>query len=393
MKNITYSGGLRRTSKSGAGGARSAVRRWLWVTLVCVIIAPLAAAVMAGTASAAPATAVAKVSITETDFSPAVAVVAVGTTVQWKNNGTGPHSLKGQVTSPAVLQPGGTYERKFTTPGEYQYFDGNHPDSMGAVLVIAGGYSPPREHGQPVTHLYRANLTLVVNESWTYYDGLGCQCTDPPCNSQTGSGERSVHLSVLFSKVTYERDPAVNAEALYDDNVRGHFGDTTESINSLIATDSTPLVTACGNKVSQKDDCHRNFTGKRVTLNLAWGPTSTKNTFLVTNSGPEITPGSCQDEIDGALVLVGVKSSVLLPLNLVGEQGVAYDSARTDGATSAEVGAMRAGRAFTVARRVVLNFTTSCCEGFNGGSGGTWANTGTVRRYTASLTIRFTPIK
>ena len=64
-------------------------------------------------------------------------------------------------------------------------------------------------------------------------------------------------------------------------------------------------------------------------------------------------------------MLVGVKKPVL-PLNLVGDR-VNYDNALTNAATLAEVDAMRAGRAFTVARRVDLNFTTPCCEGLNPG--------------------------
>ncbi len=240
--------------------------------LVLVIGAPVGAAVMETTASAAPATSAVKVSITKSGFSPAVVVVPIGTNVQWKNNASVPHSLKGQVTSPTVLQPGATYERKFTTPGEYRYFDGTHVDSKGTVLVVAGSYKPPPEHGQPVTHLYSANLKLVVSENWTYYDGLGCQCTDPPCDSQTGSGSRVVSLSVLFPKVTYERFPAVHAEALYADDVPGHFGKTTETITSAIATDATPLLPDCGNRRTTV------FGTSQASACLAWGPTSTKNT-------------------------------------------------------------------------------------------------------------------
>ena len=95
--------------------------------------------------------------------------------------------------------------------------------------------------------------------------------------------------------------------------------------------------------------------------------------------------------IAAALVLVG-DGPVVLPLNLGDDEGVAYDSAQTDLATKAEVTAMRSGAAFTVTRSVDLNFTTPCCEGFNPGSGGSWANTGTIRSYAASLTIRFTPL-
>jgi plastocyanin len=363
--------------------------------LVCVIIAALATTGIETAASAAPTAAVANVSITEAGFSPAVVVVVIGTTVQWKNNGKQLHSLDGQVHSPTVLQPDKTFQRNFTTPGEYLYFDGSHPMSRGTVVVIVGGSSsPPPEHGKPTTHLYSASLTLVVNENWTFYDDAGCDCTTPPCDSQSGSGYRVVHLDVLFPKVTYERYPSGDVEGLNDDNVPGRFGKTTETIVSEIATLDTPLIACDGgeyHKTSQPADCDRNFTGKPVTLSLAWGPIGTKNTFLITNSGPEISPRNCQDVIGAALGLVGA-GSVVLPLNLGDDEGVAYDSAQTDSATKSEVSAMRAGLAFTVARSAHLNFTTPWCEGFNPGSGGSWANTGTIRSYAASLTIRFTPL-
>ena len=262
-------------------GARpsSAVRCWLCLTLVCVIIAPLTTAGMETAASAAATTAVANVSITEAGFSPAVVVVVTGTTVQWKNNGKQLHSLDGQVHSSTVLQPGKTFQRKFTTPGEYLYVDGSHPISRGSVVVIVGSgspgpSSPPPEHGEPTTHLYSASLTLVVNENWTFYDNAGCDCTTPPCDSQSGSGYRVVHLDVPFPKVTYERYPSADIEGLYADNVPGRFGKTTETIESEIATLDTPLIACDGgqyHKTSQPADCDRNFTGKPVTLSLAWG--------------------------------------------------------------------------------------------------------------------------
>lgn len=124
-------------------------------------------------------------------------------------------------------------------------------------------------------------------------------------------------------------------------------------------------------------------------LYLSWSLTATKNRFLIGNDGPVITPGSCGSQIVGALVLVGVKKSVL-PLNLVGYR-VNYDEALTNPATLAEVHAMRAGRAFRVNRRVDLNFTTPCCEGFNPGAGGIWGRIANIHRYIASLTISFKP--
>ena len=302
------------------------------------------------TAAGAPSTAVANVSITEAGFSPAVVVVVIGTTVQWKSNGKQLHSLNGQVRSPTGLRPDQTFQRNFTTPGEYLYFDGSHPISRGTVVVVGSG--SPGSNRPPLQATHLCEPDLVVNENWTFYDDAGCDCTTPPCSSQSGSGYRVVHLDVLFPKVTYERYPSADLEGLYEDNVPGRFGKTTETTTSEIATLDTPLVACDGgeyHKTSQPADCDRNFTGKPVTLSLAWAPIGTKNTFLITNSGPEISPRNCQDVIAAALVLVG-DGPVVLPLNLGDDEGVAYDSAQTDLATKAEVTAMRSGAAFTVTR-------------------------------------------
>ncbi|MGO8875469.1 MAG: hypothetical protein ACLQNG_06860 [Acidimicrobiales bacterium] len=194
--------------------------------------------------------------------------------------------------------------------------------------------------------------------------------------------------------MTYERYPSAGAELLYDSSVRGRFGETTETINSKYAGDDTPIVCCKGapyHKATQQDDCDRNDTGKPVTMSLSWGPTATKNTFLVTDRGPQIKPVLCQSAISAALSLVGVGPLVLLPLNVGVDEGVAYDSAQTDAATMSEVSALRAGRALTVSRRIQLNFTTSCCDGFHPGDG--LARIATIRRFTGSLTIRFTRVK
>ena len=188
------------------------------------------------------------------------------------------------------------------------------------------------------------------------------------------------------------RVPSIGAEALTSPNVPARFGDSGETIKSQIAGNSSPAVT-CPDGITERTanqpaNCYRSFTGKPVLLYLSWSLTATKNRFLIGNDGPVITPGSCGSQIVGALVLVGVKKSVL-PLNLVGYR-VNYDEALTNAATLAEVQAMRAGRAFTVNRRVDLNFTTDCCEGW-APIGGNWARTANIHRYIASLTISFKP--
>ena len=87
-------------------------------------------------------------------------------------------------------------------------------------------------------------------------------------------------------------------------------------------------------------------------MSLAWGPTSTKNTFLATDQRPRDNAGpSARPTIGGSARsrrregLTGARCRSTWAAN----EGVAYDSARTDGATSAEVGALYAADgAFTV---------------------------------------------
>jgi plastocyanin len=135
--------------------------RGLWVVLI------VASLVGAGLSNpAAGASAVVNVSITEQGFSPTVVVVLTGTVVRWHNNGTLAHSLSGQVRSPGDLQPGQSYQRRFTTPGEYRYIDGRHPDSAGTVVVIAGSGRAPRAHGNAM-HRYSATFKLSVDDQWT----------------------------------------------------------------------------------------------------------------------------------------------------------------------------------------------------------------------------------
>jgi plastocyanin len=287
----------------------------MWVVLIVAAFAGVAVK----SDAAAAASAVVRVSITEQGFSPAVVVIPTGTVVQWQNNGTLAHSLSGQVRSPSDLQPGETYQRRFTTPGQYSYLDGRQRDSAGTVVVIAGSSRPPHAHGNATYH-YSASLKLSVDDQWTYYDSEW-DSKSGPCDAQIGSGERLIHLDVHFPNVTYDRVPSIGVEALTSPEVRGRFGDSGETIKSQIAGNSSPDVTcpdgSTGPTANQPANCYRSFTGKPVSLSLTWSPAATQNHFLITNDGPMIEPGSCGSQIVGALVLVGVKKPVL-PLNLVG---------------------------------------------------------------------------
>jgi plastocyanin len=385
--------------RSGNGAemsvASAPARRRLCLVLVLAMIAWLCAAATGAEPSlAATAAAVAKVSITDQGFSPAVAVVPIGTTVRWTNNGKLTHSLSGQVHSPGSIKPGGTYQRKFTAAGEYQYYDGTHPDSVGTVVVTAGAGKLPSVKGI-VTHYYKATMNFDVIESWTYYDpAVGS--TTGTCNPEVGSGSRDEHLTVNFSDLVYSRYPSAHVEGLYAAKyAAAKFSSFHVQVTMKYAADTEPMITCPGGETgfapTTPDNCSANYTGQKVLLSLIWGPNTTDDRILFDNYGPAIKQGDCAgaNQILGALVLVGVKGPYPLPLNVVGYQ-VNYDEAATAQVTPADVAALRAGRAFTVNFSVTLHFTTPCCDGFDTPEG-LPAVIGAIHSYTASLSIHFTP--
>ncbi len=369
-------------------------RRRLCLVLVLAMVAWLCAAATQAQPSLAATAAAAKVSITDQGFSPAVAVVPIGTTVRWTNNGKLTHSLSGQVHSPGIIRPGGTYQRKFTAPGEYQYHDGTHPDSTGTVVVTAGAGNLPSAHGN-ATHYYKATMNFDVSESWTYYDpAVGS--TTGTCNPEVGSGSRDEHLTVNYPDVTYARYPKEHIEGFYAAKyAAARFSSFRVQITMKYAADTEPMITCPGGGTgyapTTPDNCSQNYTGKKVLLSLIWGPETTGDRIEFSNFGPAIKLGDCQgaNQILGALVLVGVKGFTPLPLNVVGYQ-VNYDEATTAKLAPADVQALRAGRAFTVKFGVTLHFTTPCCDGFDTPEG-LPAVIGAIHAYTASLSIHFTP--
>jgi plastocyanin len=339
------------------------------LVLVLAVVAWLGAAATRAEPSLAATTAVvAKISITDQGFSPAAAVVPVGTTVRWTNNGKLKHSLSEQVNSSGVIPPGGTYQRKFTAPGEYEYHDGTHPDSAATVVVTAGAGNLPNPHGN-ATYYYSATMNLDINESWTYYDPADGSTTGT-CDPEEGSGSREEHLTVIYPDVIYTRYPSEHIEDLYaPKDASAKFGTSRVQVTMKYAADTEPMITCPGGETgyapTTPDNCSASYTGKKVLLSLSWGPQATGDRIGFDNSGPAIKLGKCQaaNQIVGALVLVGVTGFTPLPLNVVGYQ-VNYDEATTAKLTPAEVQALRAGRAFTVKFSVILHFTTPCCDGF-----------------------------
>ena len=100
-------------------------------------------------ASAAPVVAVGQASglgspsanVAATDqlaFSPNSTTVAVGQVIEWKDTGTVAHNVTFDTSSDATsptLNPGDTWEVKFSVPGTYQYHCTFHPGMNGTVTV------------------------------------------------------------------------------------------------------------------------------------------------------------------------------------------------------------------------------------------------------------------
>jgi plastocyanin len=71
-------------------------------------------------------------------FDPAMQTAHVGDIVQWTNTGSVEHTVtfdsQSSLSDPS-LQPGGTWEVKFTTAGTYQYHCSIHPNMLGTIVV------------------------------------------------------------------------------------------------------------------------------------------------------------------------------------------------------------------------------------------------------------------
>ena len=85
----------------------------------------------------------AAVQIDNFHYSPAMLVVAPGTTVTWTNDDDSPHSVRekdGKFKS-AALDTDDKFSQTFTAPGEYEYFCSIHPYMTGKIVVKPPGSS------------------------------------------------------------------------------------------------------------------------------------------------------------------------------------------------------------------------------------------------------------
>lgn len=90
-----------------------------------------------GVAAAAPAGT--SVRMTGSRFEPETITIAAGQTVRWFNDDTAPHTVTAIDRSwdSGDLSPGGSFERRFDTPGTYGYVCRYHPLMTGKVQVAA----------------------------------------------------------------------------------------------------------------------------------------------------------------------------------------------------------------------------------------------------------------
>ena len=70
-------------------------------------------------------------------FGPNAIIVAAGATVTWTNRDNEPHSvvMVDRSFRSTPMDTGGQYSHTFTTPGQYRYFCGFHPQMTGVVIV------------------------------------------------------------------------------------------------------------------------------------------------------------------------------------------------------------------------------------------------------------------
>ena len=92
-----------------------------------------------GVAGANLGTATDKISATgQLAFEPAMTTAHVGDIIQWTNTASFEHTVtfdSDSSLSDPLLQPGGTWEVKFTTAGTYQYHCSIHPQMVGTIVV------------------------------------------------------------------------------------------------------------------------------------------------------------------------------------------------------------------------------------------------------------------
>lgn len=350
-----------------------------------------------GLASGAGA-AVVPVEIEATQFDPAVAVVGVGSKVEWVNRDSRPRALRGEVES-ATIAPGRDFELRFPRAGVYEYRDRENPLLTGTVIVVAGFVGGKPHYPSPpgpriATHAWRGALRIDLRESWKYMDGKFLSF-EGPCNAQVGGGSRTVGLRAAFPSVEYNRIGKLEILAGRSNPYR--IQRYRETVDSKTSEPSHGAVVDCGDgsfdpppEVAQK--CNHDFSGLRVRGELSWSPRIGQGRMQWPHAYLGRRP---QGENCGHSFLAGHLAGLdvdQLPWDPGAGAELLYDHGRTSPLTPAETRALRGGRAVTIERSLELQWTADCClEWHEPGKPGTYVRVGARHEARGRVTIRLTP--
>jgi hypothetical protein len=363
----------------------------IWTTLGAALLFLLAPS--SGAATTVP------VGIEATEFDPAVAVVGVGSTVEWTNRDSRPRALRGEVESPPIA-PGGDFQQRFPRVGMFEYRDRDNPVLTGTVIVVAGfvhgrpSYPPP-SGPRIVTHRWRASLRIDLRESWKYMDGKFLSFQGP-CNAQVGRGSRTVGLRATFPSVRYTRIGKL--EILTGRSNPYRIQRYRETIASKASDPSYGPTVDCGDGSFDpppeiEQDCDHDFSGTRVRAELGWSPKATRGRMQWPHAylGAPPRAENCGHGLLAGQALAGLDID-RLPWDPGAGAELFYDHGRTNPLTRAEVRALRGGRAVTIRRSFELQFTADCClEWHEPDKPGTYARVGARHEARGQVTIRLVP--
>jgi plastocyanin len=87
-------------------------------------------------------------------FVPASSTAQVGEVVEFKNNGSQPHTVTFQDNNDGcltddALNPGATWDVKFTAPGTYNYICTIHAPNMKGEITVSGSAAASTPSGSP----------------------------------------------------------------------------------------------------------------------------------------------------------------------------------------------------------------------------------------------------
>ncbi len=342
------------------------------------------------------------VTITDTVFTPAIAVVVVGTRVVWRNDGKLLHSTRGSFWSSPDLKPGDSFGVVFNKLGQFPYHDGRQPMLSGTVIVLAGGSGPAAvstpgssstTSSAGVSYHYQGTATLAVQESWTFYDPV-YQSEKGTCNAEVGGGSRSVRWTARFPDLLYAHFPGTEGLGA-PTGVPAKLEVYHESQQAKVSPGGAKTAIACQNgttstslPATEDASCQNDLAGWPLTMQLNWS--SATGLFLFSgddNYSPRVA--RCGElSYAGVLVLVGV-DALKLPLGLTSYH-ILYDDAQA-AASPGEIALLRRDRPVDVTRQLTLDFTTPCCDGWAPHTA-VFARIGASWHVHATLDLRLQPL-